>query len=179
LSEPAHDAELNEMTDNNALPSPFLLRRLAALLYDILLVLPLIMACVALVMGLRTLLGLGPADDGTVQIDANLVRLLALLTTMAFFSWFWLKSGQTLGMQAWRIKLVSFAGDPPNARQVAIRCLAAVLSAGCFGLGYLWCLVDRRGRYWHDWLSGTELRLLPGKKQRKAEKSLDSTAAGS
>jgi uncharacterized RDD family membrane protein YckC len=154
------------------------LRRLAALVYDILLVLPLIMACVALVMGARTLLGLGPADDGTVQIDANLVRLLALLTTMAFFSWFWLKSGQTLGMQAWRIKLVSFAGTPPSARQVVIRCLGAVLSAACFGLGYLWCLVDRHGRYWHDYLSGTELRLLPGKKKRKAEKTAESAAVG-
>ena len=99
------------MTEIDSPTSPFLLRRLAALTYDILLVLPLIMACVALVMGIRTLLGLGPADDGTVQLDANLVRLLALLTTMAFFCWFWLKNGQTLGMQAWRIKLVTMTGD--------------------------------------------------------------------
>ncbi|MDH4040339.1 MAG: RDD family protein [Gammaproteobacteria bacterium] len=167
------------MTDDNPLPSPFLLRRLAALVYDILLVLPLIMVCVALVMGVRTLLGIGPAEDGIVRLDANLVRLLALLTTMAFFSWFWLKNGQTLGMQAWRIKLVDFDGGAPGTRKVVVRCLAAALSAGCFGLGYLWCLVDRRGRYWHDWLSGTELRLLPGKKQMEADKTAPSAASGS
>ena len=157
------------MTDDNPLPSPFLLRRLAALVYDILLVLPLIMVCVALVMGVRTLLGIGPAEDGIVRLDANLVRLLALLTTMAFFSWFWLKNGQTLGMQAWRIKLVTLEGAAPSARQVLVRSLAAPLSAACFGLGYLWCLVDRNGYYWHDYLSGTKLVLLPGRKKAKAK----------
>ena len=162
------------MTDDDTTTSPFLLRRLAALTYDILLVLPLIMACVALVMGIRTLLGLGPADDGTVQLDANLVRLLALLTSMAFFCWFWLKNGQTLGMQAWRIKLVTMTGDRPGPRQVLVRSLAAPLSAACLGLGYLWCLVDRKGYYWHDYLSGTRLLLLPGKNKAKAKKSPDS-----
>ncbi len=40
------------------------------------------------------------------------------------------------------------------------------------GLGYLWCLVDRRGRYWHDYLSGTELILLPKReKSKKSDKS--------
>ena len=149
------------MNQDVDLPAPLLPRRLAALLYDILLVLPLIMACVILVMGLRTLLGFGAAEDGTVRLDANLVRLLALLTTMAFFSWFWLKNSQTLGMQAWRIKLVTFDGGKPGFRQIILRCLGAALSAACFGLGYWWVLIDRNRRYWHDYLSGTELVLLP------------------
>lgn len=167
-----HDA-LNTTTTTSAPTSPSspsLLRRLAALIYDILLVLPLIMTCVALIMGLRTLLGMGAADDGTVQLNAWLVRLTAMLTTAAFFGWFWLRNGQTLGMQAWRIKLVSFDGNQPGLRQVATRCLAAALSAACLGLGYLWCLVDRKGRYWHDYLSGTELLLLPKKAITKSAK---------
>ena len=126
------------------------------------------MVCVALVMGVRTLMGLGPADDGTVQLDANFVRLVALFTAMLFFGWFWLKNGQTLGMQAWRLKLVGFDGGQPTAGHIVIRCLGATLSAACFGLGYLWCLVDSRGRYWHDYLSRTELVLLP--KQKKSKK---------
>jgi uncharacterized RDD family membrane protein YckC len=140
-------------------------------------VLPLVMACVALVMGVRTLLGLGPADDGTVQLDANLVRLVALFTTMLFFSWFWLKNGQTLGMQAWRIKLVGFDGAQPTLKQIAIRCLGATLSAACLGLGYLWCLFDSNGRYWHDYLSGTELVLLPKHNKSRDTKTADSTTA--
>ena len=132
------------------------------MLYDTLLVLPLVMAAVALFMGIRTLLGLGPAEDGTVRLDAWVVQLIAVVTVMGFFCSFWLKSGQTLGMQAWRIRLAGFSGAKPTARQAVVRCLGALLSAACFGLGYLWCLVDRNGRYWHDYLSRTELVLLPG-----------------
>ncbi|MFC1578759.1 RDD family protein [Pseudomonadota bacterium] len=162
------------MTEPLQPPSPSLLRRLAAMLYDILLVLPLVMVSVAVVMGLRALLGFGPSAEGIVQLNAQLVQLIAVLTVMAFFSWFWLKNGQTLGMQAWRIKLVGFDGEPPSAKQVIIRCLAAVLSTACLGMGFLWCLVDRRRRYWHDYLSSTELVLLPKKRGNGADQAAES-----
>ena len=83
------------MTEICELPPPSLLRRLAALLYDTLLVLPLIMLSVALFLGLRTLLLGPPAENTVVQLDANLVRLVALLTIVGFYSGFWLKNGQT------------------------------------------------------------------------------------
>ena len=72
-----------------------------------------------------------------------------------------MKGGQTLGMQAWRIKLVAIDGSKLRFSQALLRCLGAAISAGCLGLGYLWKLVDRNNRYWHDYLSGTELELLP------------------
>jgi uncharacterized RDD family membrane protein YckC len=152
-------------------PRPALPRRLAAMLYDVLLVLPLVMVSVAVTMGLRSLLGFGPSTEGIVQLNAHLVQLIAVLTVMAFFSWFWLKNGQTLGMQAWRIKLVGFDGQAPSAKQVVMRCLGATLSAACLGLGFLWCLVDRKRRYWHDYISSTELVLLPKKGGRKSKKA--------
>ena len=158
------------MYDSSPNPPPFLLRRLAAMLYDTFLVLPLIMASVALFMGARTLLWGPAADDTTAQLDPVIVQLVALVCTTGFFCAFWRKSGQTLGMQVWRVKLVNFKGEIPGTRQCVVRCLAALLSALCLGLGYLWCLVDRKGRYWHDYLSGTELILLP--KHKKTPKSI-------
>jgi uncharacterized RDD family membrane protein YckC len=157
------------MTEHTDTPSPFLLRRLAAMVYDTLLVLPLIMLSVAVAMGIGQLAS--GAEAGS-PLNPYLVRVIALVTTIVFFCAFWMKSGQTLGMQAWRIKLVDFAGRTPGLGRSVLRCLAAVLSAACFGLGYLWCLVDRRGRYWHDYLSGTELVLVPkpAKKRGKQDK---------
>jgi uncharacterized RDD family membrane protein YckC len=152
--------------DPNILPSPGLPRRLAALVYDTFLVLPLIMASVALAMLVQgLLLGVGDSSAAAATLHPMLVRLLALLTTVGFFCWFWLKNGQTLGMQAWRIKLVTFDGGPVRPPQALGRCAGALLSAACLGAGYWWCLLDRRGRYWHDYLSGTELRLLPRRKR--------------
>lgn len=151
-------------TDTLSLPPPGLPRRLIAMLYDTLLVLPLVMLAVALALGLYA--ALVNLTGGVVDPEALsplLRQLIILVTVIGFFSIFWLKSGQTLGMQAWRIKLVTSNGDPVRPRHTVLRCLAALLSAACLGLGYLWCLVDRRGRYWHDYLSGTELVLLPKK----------------
>lgn len=168
MSRPRHPGTAPGMPGSADGASPFLLRRLAAMLYDTLLVLPLIMLSVALAMGAGRLIA-GPETGGA--LDPNLVRVIALFTTIAFFCAFWVKSGQTLGMQAWRIKLVDFEGRVPGLTRSVVRCLAAVLSATCFGLGYLWCLVDRRGRYWHDYLSGTELVLVPKPEKQKTQKA--------
>lgn len=147
---------------------PSLLRRLAAIIYDTFLVLPLIMVSVAVGLGLRTATGLEAHDNTQVAIlDASLVQLIALTAVIAFFSYFWLKNGQTLSMQAWRIKLVSSSGGPLRFHQAVVRALAALLSAACLGAGYWWCLIDSRGRSWHDHLSGTELILLPKKDKKK------------
>ena len=63
-----------------ATPSPALPRRLMAMLYDTLLVLPLIMLSVAILLGVRTLIVGTPAEDEVVQVDAYLVRLAAVAT---------------------------------------------------------------------------------------------------
>ena len=145
------------MQDNNRFSSPSLLRRLTAMVYDTLLVIALIAAVNGLALGV-----LVKATGGEQQIlSAQLAQFLTSLSVVFFFSIFWVKSGQTLGMQTWRIKLVDFKGHPPTIGKSILRCLGAFLSAACLGFGYLWCLVDRNGRYWHDYISGTELVLLP------------------
>ena len=143
------------------------------MLYDSLLVVALVFVVNALALGIVSRV------SRQQVLDPLMVQVLTACSIVGFFCLFWIRNGQTLGMQAWRIKLVDFDGGAPGTRKVVVRCLAAALSAGCFGLGYLWCLVDRRGRYWHDWLSGTELRLLPGKKQMEADKTAPSAASGS
>jgi uncharacterized RDD family membrane protein YckC len=151
------------MTEPEETHSPSLLRRLTAMLYDTFLVIALVAVVNGLALGVIV-----KATAGEQQVlSAHLVQLLTTLTIVAFFSLFWLKSGQTLGMQAWRIKLVDFQGQPPTLGKAMIRCLGALLSGVCLGLGYLWCLVDRNNRYWHDYLSRTELILLP--KRSKSE----------
>ncbi|MFK8048210.1 MAG: RDD family protein [Halioglobus sp.] len=165
------------MTATEANPNqqehPALPRRLAAILYDTFLVLPLIMAGVALAMGIRAwFFGAVEGDLGQAELNPQLVQLIILIVIAGFFSWFWIRNGQTLGMQAWRIKLVSNEGGPITVRMAIVRTLGATFSAACLGLGYLWSLVDSNRRCWHDHLSGTELILLPKpeKKNKKASK---------
>ncbi len=143
-------------------PPPSLLRRLTAMIYDGLLVIAAVFIVNALALGLQVKIN----PDAEHVLPPNLGLSLILLTSSGFFTAFWLKGGQTLGMQAWRVKLISSEGGDPRLGQCLLRCLGALVSACCLGLGYLWCLVDKNKRYWHDYLSGTELILLPkrGKK---------------
>jgi len=144
--------------------SPSLPRRLTAMLYDALLVVALIAVVNAIALGIVVRVTAGEQQ----VLHPQLVQLLSAVSVIGFFSVFWLHGGQTLGMQAWRIKLVDFQGRPPTAGKALLRCLGAFLSATCLGLGYLWCLVDHNNRYWHDYLSRTQLILLP--KQDKEKK---------
>ena len=152
-------------------PRPALLRRLAAIVYDTLLVVPLIMVSVGLLLGLRY--ALGAAADSL--LPPIIVQSVAIMSCIGFFGVFWMKNGQTLGMQAWRIKLIPSPGNELTFGRVVTRCGAALLSALCLGMGYAWCLFDRRGRTWHDYLSGTELVLLP--KKKKTSKSVAESGA--
>ena len=107
-----------------------------------------------------------------MQIPVFLRQLIIALTIFFFFSWFWIKNGQTLGMQAWRIKLISTNGKNIYLKQASIRLLAACVSAGFFGLGYLWILLEAKNRSWHDIISKTRLILVPEIDTREEEKDL-------
>jgi len=80
----------------------------------------------------------------------------------AYFLWCWLRSGQTLAMKAWRMRLVC----PGRARVPAARALARFALAVLLvptGISFLWALFDRERQFLHDRLAGTRLVLLPRK----------------
>ena len=144
---------------------PGLVRQLAALLYDSLLILSLILLLVALATGLQALLtGAGGTAGDTIQLHPRLVQVLVVIAILGFYSGFWRLQGQTLGMQAWRIQLRGRGGRPLTWWRCLLRCGCAVLSLLPLGMGFWWCLFDRQSRSWHDHLSATELYLLPKNK---------------
>jgi len=132
---------------------PGLLRRLAAVLYDGLLLIALWMAASALWLAFR---------EGEAVTAGNVwFRLYLLAIAWAFLVGFWVRGGRTLGMIAWRMQLTAADGGPVTLRQASARFFAALLSWLPVGAGYLWALVDRDGLTWHDRLSGTRLAMMP------------------
>lgn len=126
-----------------------LARRLAAAFYDTLLT-----AAVLLVAGLAAL-----SFTGGQAVPAGNPWFMLYLgaCVFGFFGWFWTHGGQTLGLRAWRLRVVRADGAPLRWRDAALRFLAAVPSLGLFGIGLLWVLVDRERRAWHDRASGTRV----------------------
>lgn len=140
------------------LPAAGLLRRLAALFYDLLLLTATLFIATALLL---------TATGGEAIAAGNpLFRAFVFLLCYLYFAVFWLRGGQTLGMKTWRLRLVRADGLPLRVPDTMMRFAVGLLSAALAGLGFLWALVDRDRRTWHDRAAGTRLVRLP-KPQRR------------
>ncbi len=132
---------------------PSLLRRMAAILYDGMLLIALWMAASGLWIGLQ-------GGQATAAGD-GLFRVYLLAVAYAFFVGFWVIGGRTLGMQAWRLELIDVAGQRVGTRAATHRFVTSLLSWALLGAGFFWALIDREGLTWHDRLSKTRLYLAP------------------
>ncbi len=163
------------MSQTEAVP-PGLMRRLASLTYDSMLVFAVLMAATALLLpitGGEAVEGLGPATF--------LYQGYLLLVVFGFFAMCWTHGGQTLGMRAWRVRLVRADGEPVQLRDAGMRYVAALLAwiplavallwahrQGLAGIVWLpvlavfiWSLGSRDRLAWHDRLAGTRLIVIP------------------
>jgi uncharacterized RDD family membrane protein YckC len=128
-------------------------RRMASILYDLLLLL----ALMALATTAITLPFGMPGSGWLILFQIFTFEIIPLL----FFTGFWTRGGQTLGMRAWRLKVVREDGEDLSWRDAFRRHMAALLSCLLLGLGFLWALIDKEGLTWHDRISRTRLIRLP------------------
>jgi uncharacterized RDD family membrane protein YckC len=155
-----------------AADTPSLLRRLAAFVYEGVLLFGVTMAA-GYIYGILT--QQRHALQGKTGLQAFLFVVLAI-----YFSWFWSRSGQTVAMKAWHIRLVSTDGTPVQQSRALLRYLlswlwfvpawaaahalhlqamSAIGGLTLLGVlvyaGLVWLRPDRQ--FWHDGLCGTRL----------------------
>lgn len=136
-----------------------LLRRLGAAFYDFLLILALFLGTTALYIAVRASrvgidVAASQAESG-VLTQGPLLTILLAIVFVGFFCYFWTRTGQTLGMQAWKVQIVTPEGRTPSLKQSLLRLFGAMISATALGAGYLWILVDKQHLTWHERWSGT------------------------
>ncbi|WP_448682633.1 RDD family protein [Pseudomonas nicosulfuronedens] len=153
-------------------PPATLLRRFAAMFYDFLLCVALLMVVTLIYQQvfLRLIYGSEKlrllADQGALTGDPLLSSLL-FISVFAFFAKFWTYRGQTLGMQVWGVRVQNANGTRITLMQALLRFVIAIASWGCAGLGFLWMLWDKDKRTWHDRYSESVVIQIP-KAVRKA-----------
>lgn len=159
---------MSKQTDARIIGSPSLFRRLAAMFYDSWLVLACLLVSSALVIVLRiSVEGLDSMPQGQIAITGHwrwLTFGLSVSVCWLFFCYFWTKSGQTLGMQTWRIRIDAENQQRLTWAQANKRFFCACLSFAMLGGGYLFCLFNKRNRSLHDILSKTDAVLLEKRK---------------
>lgn len=129
-----------------------LLRRFAAILYDLLLVVAiLLIASLPWVM-----LGVKPGQPSYVFYVIFIYSLIIF-----YFAWFWTHGGQTLGMKAWHIRVVSTTYQTIGWRAALLRAIFSFVSFALLGIGFWHAWFDARGRCWHDIVSRSQLINVP------------------
>jgi uncharacterized RDD family membrane protein YckC len=89
-----------------------------------------------------------------------LYRLYLSTVAGGFYLYFWVRGGQTLGMRAWRIRLVRDDGLGLSTADALRRLVWATLTLAPAGVGLLWMLADRQRLTLYDRLSRTRPVLL-------------------
>ena len=155
-------------------------RRFASLVYDTLAIIAFAMLTVVLylfaIQGLISLdvIALNGAEDVSARIQDSLLlsgirSSLLVLVGLVFFGYFWTKSGQTIGMRAWRLKVQTHQGNLISWPQAIIRSISALL-----GLGNLVVLVDfKNKKALQDYLSKTEVVTLTKEENKRVYRELD------
>jgi len=171
------------MADNAGVPQqssptnssvPSIVRRIAALPYEGLLLLALVLIASFPVAGLK-----GAALSGVPHF---IFQLYLFAVIAIYFVWQWQKNGQTLAMKTWRFRVVTIAGRRLSGKQALFRFFFTLLFFGpaCVGVllfffpqrlspvitmwfffpmmaTYLYARFDKDRQFLHDRLAGTRL----------------------
>jgi len=126
--------------------------RLLAGLYDLLPLLGLWFFAGAIALGLA-----GGSLDAHQSGRNLLTQILLLAFTAAYFVLSWVRGGQTIGMRAWRLRVVRADGVRLTWARALLRFGVALISLAAFGIGFAWALFDPQKRTWHDIAANTML----------------------
>ena len=129
---------------NNSSPINLLLRRIAAFLYDCLLLIAIFFVVTAVAIVL---------NDGEAVRHWS-YKVFLLLIAFFFFDGFWRHGGQTLGMRAWRIRVEGMNSEDVTFKQSLHRFLAGLFA---FGFTLLYMYGNASQLALHDKLSKTRI----------------------
>lgn len=86
----------------------------------------------------------------------NMTLIIALYVVLTVS-----QRGATPGMGSYGLRVNRVNKEPLTWSRVLLWHLVSILSCYCLGLGYLWALVDTKGRTWHDIAAGVEVTRQP------------------
>jgi uncharacterized RDD family membrane protein YckC len=110
----------------------------------------------ALVLG--TLIGAAGQNgrEFLASVGIVLYMLVFLVLWIGYFPWFWSHGGQTPGHKALGMRVVvEEDGSQLGFGGGLIRLFGYFVSGLVFWIGFIWILIDRRRRGWHDIMAGT------------------------
>ncbi|SKA54617.1 RDD family protein [Enterovibrio nigricans] len=137
-------------------------RRMGAWLYDFMVLVAVEMLAIGLVVaGFAIAIQFGFSIEGYEDVSHYLTSnptvspiftVYVFAIAAGFYGYFWTRAGQTVGMKAWKLKLVSEFGGNITFTQAVIR-----MATSCLGAGNLLALFDRNNRAFQDHFSNSQV----------------------
>jgi uncharacterized RDD family membrane protein YckC len=137
-------------------------RRFAALIYDGFLLIAVLMPYTWVVV----LLHGGAVTEASGRAAWWAYRTGALAIIAGYYVLNWTRSGQTLGMRAWRLRALTGSGKPLPVGRAAARFFWGAVAWAPFGLGVLWLYADPEHLALQDRLSRTRVVVLSRSRDR-------------
>ena len=129
--------------------TPSIKRRLICMVYELLLVFGIAFFAGLLFLGAT---GAGPGGWMRLAFQVYLFLVIGL-----YFVESWRRSGQTLAMKTWKLRLVGADGAKVTLRQAMLRYVCAWPCLALGGIGILYTQFDRERQFLHDRLAGTRI----------------------
>jgi uncharacterized RDD family membrane protein YckC len=129
-----------------------LLKRVMACVYELLILIAIWM--------LFTWLFVTVLGDATQGYKRLLLQVLLWMVTGIYFVVCWVKTGQTLAMQVWKMKVVNHEGQLLTVKQALVRYLLATLLMMAFGIGFLYMFINKKRLFLHDHFLNTRYVLV-------------------
>lgn len=131
--------------------APSLMKLGACLLYELLTITAIVFVSAGLFVWLF--------GDATYGLKRLMLQLFLWCVIGAYFILCWLKSGQTLAMQAWKIRVLDQHNQMLSLKLAVLRYILVNMSLLLCGIGFLWAIVDRERLFLHDRLLNCRLVL--------------------
>lgn len=87
----------------------------------------------------------------------SLIAAIVAVIPLAYFFLSVAITGKTVGKGVMGLRIVQAGGGRLSAARSFVRALAYLVSLMLVGAGFLWVLVDRDRRGWHDMLAGSRV----------------------
>jgi len=129
--------------------TPGVSRRLLSLVYEILL----LIAIALFAGGAAAAL----AHITSIAYTRLFTQTIGTVTCAAYFTWQWHRSGQTLPMKTWRMRLETVDGMRVAVPRAMLRATLATAGYLLLGISVIWAFIDRDRQFLHDRLAGTRL----------------------
>ena len=128
---------------------PGLVKRFTVMLYDGMLLFG--------VLFFASLLAMALVDEPANIANHLWYQLYLVGVCYLYFAYAWTRTGQTLGLKTWKLRVQQPDGNNITWGQSLVRFVSAIISWLAFGLGFLWILFDKNNMAWHDHISKTEI----------------------